>query len=626
MADLKGYFGAPIASGSTYVWGQIAFVNSINPGIDAFKDNLPFAGWTQPTLTDGDLDGVKASGSLTALSFPCHQPGSDGSGVPDIEDGAFAGTFDGVIFQFFDPLAIPPDPDPTTGGPPQVVGIPLSGCGSGGEGSLGTLGTFCASASANTRWNFSIASSPVPTPIIATVDVEAQHTGTAANVDAYQGSWAPNGAYLGGPGPLGGGWNLYSTPAPNTGDQFKLTIYEDPFEATPTMKFEVPIGSGNFVSFPLDQTIFNVALGPYQLMLQKNQTAAPGMVNLRFVMVSALQVPDEMGSVPYTISGVTNTAGSVPVVVTTSTPHNLTAQDRLRISGATGSLLINGSWWAAKIISPTQFWMSNTPLIFMFGDDSVYTSGGTVFEIGTSLVLNISAVMNSGALPVLITTTVPHGYQIGTRIEVSGAGGIPSLSNTYSVASVPSPTTMQIAAFDAGVLDGDGNDWTGGGTVETGIFNAMVALSQMGAFTDDGQGVTVSAQGVVGNFPTQLRYQINGGSYGAGTQNYTVAINVPFSGLNGTDMSTTAGKALIVAPYVAVRIANGQEARMLGTFWDMYVELQNHDYGEMASTNLPTIGTTNFMAWLNNDQVLAHFNATLWMRTAVLINNDLGGS
>lgn len=608
MADLTGYFGEAFPSGANYIWGVLDFNSSINPGIDAAKDSLKLAGWTQNTLGSGDPDGTYATSSVIAISFPSHNPLSNGSGVPGISGGAFAGTFDGTLFQFYDPLAIPPDPDPTG---PGVQGVPLT------TSSLGTLNNFLADASAVTRWDWTFVSG---TGLSATVAVQAKHTGTDANVDAYQGVWETNDAYLFGPTPQGGGWILYSVPAPQTGDQFKATWYE---AGLPHLTLEFNPGSGQTIDYGFNQTLYNSGMSAYQHFMQTAIGAPTGMTGEQFMLASALNVPSEYGPATLTVSAISNVPGGVPVEITTSTPHGQIPQDRVNIKGLPGQPLVQGAWWVAKVVSPTKFWISNLPFNPIFGDGNAYTSGGTVTPVGGSPV-NISAVTNDTDIPVAISTSTAHGFKIGDVINAAGAGGLINLSGNYTVFQVLSPSQFQIALQDSGLQVGTGLSYTGGASCVTGIFNAMVVTSQMAAFTDSGAAQTkVLAQGVFGAFPSQTRLHLDNTTTVSNTATYTFGINVPFTGVTG-DMFTTAGKTMTVAPYVAVRLANGQEAHMIGSFWDAYVHTQNHDYGQAMTYDLNGFGQQNFMAWLNNGSLtIPLVTGTLWVRAGTPLTNPL---
>lgn len=599
MADLTGYIGPDVTTG-TYAYstgGPLSFLEAdVNTSVTTMRDNLVLSGWTNPTLMDGDQDGTLAAGSLVALSFPFHVSGSDHSGVPDVFGGAFAGTFDSMVFQFYDPFALPPDPDPTGSFVDgfEVIGVPLS------ISAIGTLSTFLGAASAHTRWEFDFVSGDGVEAILA---ITAHHTGPDANVDGVSptGFWAPSGLYLGGAGPLGGGWNLYSAPAPNTTDQMKLTIREGDFGgAYPAFDFEMPAGSGNSVTFQLSHVNYNFGINGYQIAFRGVDGEDAHDTGGSNVLAAALNVPDEMGPVTLGIASVTNPSGSAPVLIETSDPHGLAMQDRVKISGSVGATQINGAWWVAKVVTDKQFYISADPLVFIFGDGNAYTSGGQVFKPPSGTNANISAIRNDVADPVLFETATVHGFVPGDIVEVSTVGGIPLLDDFWSVAEVPTPQTFEIATQDTGLLIGDGTTYTpNSATLTKGLFQAMVATSDL-TTTLYGR-ATVACQGVFGSFSGEGTPQRTLATYG-------VAIHPIYNGF-GSDGVTTASKPVVAAPYVALRIATGHETRIAGTLWNSYVKLQQHPYQTMETFN-----DVSYIAWVPHDIALGLLNATLFFR------------
>ncbi len=605
MADLTGYIGPDIATG-TYVYstaGPLSFQPAdVNTSITSMRDNLVGAGWTNPTLMDGDQDGTLATGTLLAFVWPHHQSGSDASGVPDTFGGAFVGTFNFVLFQFYDPHALPPDPDPTffIGMSASVIGVPLS------TSDNGTLAAFVGLFATYTPW---AASFPAFSGGESLGTITAQHTGPDANVDGSSpvGYWEPSGQYLGGAGPLGGGWNLYSTPTAVTGDQMKLLIYEGNFGgAYPAFDFEMPTGSGQTVTFQLSHVRYNFGINGYQIAFRGVDGDNGHDTGGTNVLVAALNVPSEMGPEDFTISSVTNPSGSAPVLIETSAPHGLAMQDRVSITGAVGATQINGAWWVAKVVSPTELYISRDPLVFIFGDGSSYTSGGQVFKPPSGPNANISAVQNDTSDPVLFQTATVHAFIPGDIVEASTVGGIPSLNGFWSVAEVPTPQSFEIAVQDSGLLIGDGTTYTtNSATLTKGIFQAMVATSDLTSVFY-GQ-ATVACQGVFGSFS------------GAGTPRRTLAtygmaihpIWNAFSDNSGdtADGLTTALKPVLLAPYVALRIADGHETRIAGTLWNSYVKLQTEPYQTMETFN-----DVPYIAWVPHSVTLSLLNATLFFR------------
>lgn len=599
MSDLAGYIGPDVATG-TYIYstgGPLSFlIPDVNTSITTMRDNLVGAGWTNPTLMDGDQDGTLATSTLLAFVWPFHQSGSDHSGVPDTFGGAIVGTFDGVQFQFYDPHALPPDTDPTLfiGLEPSIIGVPLS------SSDNGTLAAFVGVFGTYTRWS---ASFPAFSGGESLGTITAQHTGPDSNVDLASGAgfWEPSGQYLGGSGPIGGGWNLYSSLAPVTNDQMKLRIYEGNFGgAYPAFDFELPNGSGHTVTFQLSHVHYNFGVNGYQIAFRGVDGEDGHDTGGTNVLAAALNVPAEMGPETFTVSSVTNPNGSTPVEIDTSAAHGLAMQDRIKISGAAGATQINGAWWVAKVVSPSAVWVSDAPLVFIFGDGHTYTGGGQAFKPPSGPLLNISAVHNIATDAVLVTTTAAHTFEPGDLIELSTVGGITSLDGFWTVASTPSPTSFEIAAQDTGILAGDGSTYTANSaTLTKGIFQAMVATSGLTtAFYGAG---TVACQGVFGSFSGEGTPQRTLATYG-------IAIHPIFNGY-GTDGVTTASKPVILAPYVALRIAAGHETRIAGTLWNSYVKLQTHPYQTME-----VFDDVPYIAWVPHDVALGLLNATLFFR------------
>jgi hypothetical protein len=610
MSDLAGYIGPNVASGS-FIWNQASFaLADLNASIALLVEKLVAVGWTQPMVA-GVPAGTFASGTAIA-TFPFHPPTG-----PALTYGSAICTMNGNDYQFYDPFA--GDPDPTT---PGVIGVPLAGT------PLGTVDNFIGFANANTPFSWSVVSS---TDSESTLSVVATTTGPDYNITGFQSfSWSsfvP--VYLGfSPEPTGGGSTVFSAPAPVTGDQMSLTFYYGSFDSHiavgPGILVEMPAAapatgfapagplpqtanspSANQIVYQPSQSALNFGVGPYQALLSYVPGTSGTPFGITSLLAAALNVPSEMGPASIDISGVSNSA-AVPVVITTSSAHGLSMQDRVLLQAIGGATNANGAWWVAKIPSDTMLWLSNAPLVFLFGDGNTYTGGGSVYDVATSTSYSISAVRNDTGDPVLITTSTAHGLEPGDFADVSGVGGIAHLTGSYSVAAVPSPTTFEIATLDAGILEGSGAAYTSGGALTTGIFQSMIASSALAdLFYDDGEGTMTASQGISGAFADQRRTHIDGSKSTSTLAAYTVALHVPWTGVAG-DQMTSAAKPIIVAPYVATRIAPAHETRIAGTLWDSYVHLQNFDYGTPRF-----VGGVGFSSVLNIDTLT---NATLFLR------------
>jgi hypothetical protein len=103
--------------------------------------------------------------------------------------------------------------------------------------------------------------------------------------------------------------------------------------------------------------------------------------------------------------------------------------------------------------------------------------GGTVLTPDTGT--QVTVTVYSGALksvvagvalgsPALITTSPPHALCVGQQVLIAGVTGTSEINGTWTVTSVPTPTTFTIAVSAA-------NPFTGGGTVAPVLYVAQRA-------------------------------------------------------------------------------------------------------------------------------------------------------
>jgi hypothetical protein len=682
------------------VWGQLSFAGTAtNTSIGSLRTMLTGVGWTQPTLTDGDLDGTLAMTTIVPDGFPYHATGTDPC-VPDILGAALVGAFGGYYFIFFDPYSsTPPQVDPTGSifDGLTVIGVPCA------TSAIGTQNNFATLAEAWTPWTWTFVTMSIPfVGDVLTAVVIAKHTGPSANVDpsSPDGWWSPglDNWFLGTDAPSGGGWNVYTEEAPNTDDVIRLRLYETNNDGGMGIDVVMPYGylqsvpgtgdnyvnggyawdlttpggiqnivaianattgpivietslahgfkvgdyvfltningisylSGTFcisvvpstTTFQLAQVytfgftitstdtrtgesadaVFNIGAGPYQIAIGLKPYTSTDLGGTS-MLAAALNVPSAMGPASVSVTGVPTLTPAA--IIQTSAAHGLTVGDRVQIQNIVGPTNLNGSWWVARVPATNKLEISDAPLSFIFGNGDAYTTGGSVMD-ETTLTgpFTISAVTNTTGSPVVVTTATAHGFIPGDVVAISGVGGATNINGTWTVGEVLSTTAFEIAMEDMGVQVAD-TAYISGGTIASGIFNACFATSQIiggglagGNLYDDGQNTVVACQGIWGTFNSNARTLAA----------YSVALPCPFQGTGG-DGNTTADKPLILAPYVSLRIANGQEARIAGTLWDSYIQLQNSDYGSIESYQ-----GTPFFAWVANENESTFFNATLWIR------------
>src|SRR5207245_826468 len=94
------------------------------------------------------------------------------------------------------------------------------------------------------------------------------------------------------------------------------------------------------------------------------------------------------------------------------------------------------------------------------------SGGGTVTSIlaasGGGTVTAPTGVFKTGTT-VTVTTAATHRYLAGQQVAIAGVG-VAGYNGTFTIASVPTPTTFTYTAADASILSN-----SGGGTV-TGAF------------------------------------------------------------------------------------------------------------------------------------------------------------
>jgi hypothetical protein len=174
------------------------------------------------------------------------------------------------------------------------------------------------------------------------------------------------------------------------------------------------------------------------------------------------------------------------VTVNTTTPHGLNVNSITTLSGSTSTPNVNGAHSVLSVNSPTSF-------TFIFAQASGVTvngGGGTVTGLSTSASLvrsagvvtaqtstphnfavgwqvqisgianttiggGIAAVTRSGAGIVTVTTTTPHGLVANSLVAIVGVTNPDtSFNGTFTVATVPSPTTFTYA--QAGTAESSG--------------------------------------------------------------------------------------------------------------------------------------------------------------------------
>jgi hypothetical protein len=360
---------------------------SINTAINDARDWALLHGWTNPAS-----EGTAANADMTVVAVPFRFDGAPASEVP-INASSFGG-FDGKWFDLYDPGATPPDPDPTGNAGPfgtVVVGVQL------GLSAAATLAFFNAALGANTRYTSTISITD-PMTGSGTGQIIAKGDGP----DYHDPEWAPDSANIAGAPPLGGGWYLYSTPAPDTGDQMRMWIGR-PKDFGGPCSFITELSGHLTNKIELRFAKYQASINPYQVAWQMSpgESAVTGSKGF---LAACLKVPPEQAPVSISISSVSN-ASLADVVINTASAHDMEIGQRAWVSGATGAALINGLWWVVDTPSPTSLKISAT-------------SGGSALQ-GDGSAFAGTAVVQYGIFQSAIVTTGLINSPVTSQAEVS---------------------------------------------------------------------------------------------------------------------------------------------------------------------------------------------------------------
>jgi len=146
----------------------------------------------------------------------------------------------------------------------------------------------------------------------------------------------------------------------------------------------------------------------------------------------------DLGNLRFSINSIsaTNTNGSINL--TPNGSGNVNVNGGLIQSSANGNISLfstNGNFSSATNRST-----------FTARNGGVFSTenGSLHFNTGTSIVNRGITFITTGTQPV-ISTSIPHGYQVGDTVRVSSTNSIPVLSGDYLIDLVPSTTSFRIS-------------------------------------------------------------------------------------------------------------------------------------------------------------------------------------
>ncbi len=406
-----------------------------NLAINAIRTWALLHGWTNP-LVGGDHDGTPAFSDMTTIAVPAHSGAPGGfSQVPLNSTGM--GGFDGYWFYFWDPYSTLGGPhghgdeDPSGHAGPFgtiVVGVPL-----GLNDPDATVSNFASALAANTRYTFTVTAFQNPITALGAGTLTAKGNGP----DYHDPFWAPDSSSIAGPSPLGGGWYLYSTPAPNTGDQIKLWVVR-PFGGDGSGELTLQAIPDGITTgqVGLRNDVHNAVISPYHIMFQQ-RAGGPTITGSKAYMAVCLAIPPEIQPTSFNVTAITN-VNAQDIVLTTDVPHGLKLDGRCWISGVIGPTVnVNGTWWVAAVPSPSSLKISAKSVVS--GAGSILQGNGVGSYTGTGGILKRGVfqsvlvtdgltdqpIINSGAITVIVngsiktswtTTTPPSGHRTVTPV------------------------------------------------------------------------------------------------------------------------------------------------------------------------------------------------------------------
>ena len=180
-------------------------------------------------------------------------------------------------------------------------------------------------------------------------------------------------------------------------------------------------------------------------------TAANGNKTVTVLDATHLLLVSTAPNGDYTGGG---TFTSAPVIVTTGSPHGLTA-GRIVVQDVAGNTAANGTW-STTLIDSSRLLLNGVSA------NGTYAGGG---HYGNPLGTLVSGATN--ASPIVLTLNGPHGLSTGNTVTVAGAVGNTAANGTFVVTAV-SPNQIALNG-----TTGNGT-WTSGGTVSGAQLNVTM--------------------------------------------------------------------------------------------------------------------------------------------------------
>lgn len=215
-----------------------------------------------------------------------------------------------------------------------------------------------------------------------------------------------------------------------------------------------PLSSGIDKSLPPEF----IPLDAYDTL--NNMYVRRGVLQSRNGYTKLFEFPNIQTTDTVAISAITKAS---PGEITTTAPHGLASGTLIQIDEIVGMTELNFNGSNTYIVVSTG---ASTLTLTTLTGTAVNTTSYNAYVSGGVITPSITIASATQADPVVITTTVDHGFSDGDRIYITGAQGMSELNgNTYTVANATS-NTFELTDADGDDIDGTGyNAYTGQGVI-----------------------------------------------------------------------------------------------------------------------------------------------------------------
>jgi Flp pilus assembly protein TadG len=256
------------------------------------------------------------------------------------------------------------------------------------------------------------------------------------------------------------------------------------------------------------------------------------------------------------------TRSSTNATITTSTAHNLVANDRVYIAGISGMVDLNGKNYNVTSVSGLTFTIGGVSSSY-----SAYKSAGTATECRTT------------TCSVVVTTSVAHGFINGDLITIANVAGMTQLNG-----QTPTISTLTTTTFDTHLVGVGYGAYSSGGTATcttstvSGCTNYTFTSAAGGSQTLGISTCVSERVGLDAYTDVAPSTSLVGRNYPASNNPCPVGMITPL----------TSDKTLLKGEIAKVT-ASGSTAGQIGLGWGWYMISPNYGYLWPTATQKPAI-------------------------------------